>query len=64
MSVISELDGIIVLLESRLPSSLSNPQNEKLVRSLEVDMQAYFKGLDMAMDWNALEALYYRMVKE
>lgn len=62
--VLSELDGVLGLLEARLPANPGSEENQKLVKSLEADMQAYFKGLDMAIDWNALEALYYKKVKQ
>ncbi len=60
---LQELDYILSLLEAKLPT-VSNPQNDKLVKSLERDMVDYFKDLELSLDWNALEALYYKHVKQ
>ncbi len=60
---LQELDCILSLLEAKLPT-VSNPQNDKLVKSLERDMVDYFKDLELSLDWNALEVLYYKHVEQ
>jgi hypothetical protein len=63
IQALSELDSILELLEAKLPT-VSNPQNDKMVKSLERDMVDYFKDLELSLDWNAFEALYYKHVKQ
>jgi len=66
MSVLSELDGVLQLLEAKLPvpANPSSPRNEKLTRALERDVVDYFKALETALDTSAIEALYYKHVKQ
>ena len=59
-----ELDSVLQLLEARLPANVGAPANQKLVKSLERDMVEYFKALDMALDWTAIENLYYKYTAE
>jgi len=61
---LTELDNLLRLLEAQLPGNLESPANQKLVRSLERDMASYFRQLEMAIDFTALEALYYKRVKQ
>ena len=61
---LSELDSILNILEAKISGNVAAPENLKLVRSLELDMARYFRALDMAIDWNALENLYYRAIKQ
>jgi len=60
--VLMELDSLIAVLEAKIPASPA--QNENIEKGLERDMADYFRRLDMALDWNAIEALYYRHVKQ
>ena len=59
---LNEMDEVIQLLEAKVPGNIASPENVKLVKSLEKDMAEYFRHLDMAIDWNALELLYYKQV--
>ena len=61
---LNELDSSLQLLEAKIPASMSNPENEKLAKRLERDMAEYFRQLEMALDFSALEALYYKLVKQ
>ena len=51
------------MLEAKLPGSLERSENKRLASSLEKDMRAYFKAVDDAMPFEALEQIYYRHVK-
>ena len=62
--LLNELDEVIQLFEAKLPANPGSEENLRLVKSLERDMARYFRALDMAIDWNALETLYYKMVKQ
>jgi len=60
--VMQEINGILSLLEARLPGSLENTQNAKLERDLEKTMAKYFDALDKAMP--DLSELYSRNVEQ
>lgn len=61
--VIAELDKTIRLLEAEIPASLENPANQKVEAGLKRELQRYFRQLDQAIDWGALERIYYKNVK-
>ena len=59
-----EIDNLISLLEARLPANPRAPENVRKAERLERKVRAYFKALDQAFPYDAIEALYYRHVKE
>ena len=63
-NVIDELDKTIKLLENEIPANPGSDKNEKLEKRMERSLAQYFKGLDQALDLNALEQIYYRHVKQ
>lgn len=63
-TMLSELDSVIRLLEARLPGSLSDPQNAKLVKSLETSMADYFRQVELALPMADIENLYYKRTQE
>ncbi len=64
MSVISELDGIITLLEAEIPANQNSIKNQKLKRRLESDLVKYFDKLERAFPYSRLEAIYNRYVEK
>jgi len=64
MELIDELDKTIKLLESEIPANPASEKNEKLEKRMERSLSQYFKGLNQAIDLNALEQIYYRNVKQ
>jgi len=63
-NLLNELDKTIRLLEAEIPANPSAPQNEPIEKGLQKSLKDYFKGLENAFDWNALEQIYYRNVKQ
>ena len=61
LELLTELNQTINLLEQQIPASPA--RNESLEKQLQRELKDYFKGLEQAIDWNALEQLYYRNVK-
>ena len=61
--ILQELDQIVRLLEAEIPASLENPANQKVEAGLKRELQRYFRQLDQAIDWGALERIYYKNVK-
>ncbi len=62
--VITEIDGILRLLESSVPASLANPENAKLEKALKNDVAKYFKAIEQAFPYDALANLYFKNVKQ
>ena len=60
--ILQELSQIIRLLEAEIPASLENPANQKVEAGLKRELQRYFRQLDQALDWGALERIYYSNV--
>ena len=63
-NLIDELDKTIKLLESEIPANPGSDKNERLEKRMERSLAQYFKGLDQAIDLNALEQIYYRNVEQ
>ena len=63
-TALRELDSILRILESQLPANPESPSNQRLARSLEKSMREYFRQLEMALDPNIIEGLYYKLVKQ
>jgi len=59
-----ELTNLINLLESRLPANPRAPENVRKAERLERKVKGYFKALEQAFPYDAVEMLYLRHVKE
>ena len=64
MSLFTELDETIKALEAQIPANPGSEKNERLEKRMENTLARYFRGLDQAVDLNALEQIYYRNVKQ
>lgn len=64
MNLIGELDETIKLLEAEIPANPSSDKNERLEKGMQRSLATYFKGIDQALDYSALELIYYRNVKQ
>ena len=62
--LVRELTETIKALENEIPANLGADRNERLEKGLEKSLKDYFKHLDDAVDWNELERIYYRNVKQ
>jgi hypothetical protein len=62
LGLLDELDKTINLLEQQIPASPA--RNANIENALRRELANYFKSLDQALDWNALEQIYYRNVKQ
>lgn len=63
-NLIDELDKTIALLEIEIPANPGSDKNERLEKRMERSLAQYFRGLDQALDLNALEQIYYRHVEQ
>lgn len=63
MNLIRELDETIKALEDKIPANPNSDKNERLEVRMEKSLAQYFRGIDQAIDLNALEQIYYRNVK-
>ena len=64
MSLLTELDATIKALDDTIPANPSSTKNEKIEKRMKRSLTQYFRNIDQAIDWNALEQLYYRNVKQ
>ena len=64
MKLVDELDETIELLEAQIPANPKADKNEKIEKRMQGSLAQYFRNIDNAIDWNALEAIYYRNVKQ
>lgn len=64
MTVMTELDEIITLLEAETPANPLSPKNKSLAKKLELELAKYFKALEDAFPFDQIELLYYKHVKE
>ena len=64
MNLIDELDDTIRLLENQIPANPASEKNESIQKRMQKSLAQYFQNIDNAIDWNALEQLYYRNVKQ
>lgn len=62
MSVVSELDKIIVILESSIPASQNSPKHQREKRKLELKLAKYFRSLEDAFPYSKLDRLYNKYV--
>jgi hypothetical protein len=58
------LDETIKILENQIPANPASESNERLEKRMQKSIAEYFHNVDQAIDWNALEAIYYRNVKQ
>ena len=61
---LDELDETIELLESQIPANPKADKNEKIEKRMQKSLAQYFRSIDNAIDWNTLEQIYYRNVKQ
>ena len=64
MNLLTELDATIKALDDMIPANPSSTKNEKIEKRMKRSLTQYFRNIDQAIDWNALEQLYYRNVKQ
>lgn len=62
MTLLEQLDKTIQLLEQQIPASPA--RNANIENALKREMADYFRALDQAIDWNALEQIYYKLARE
>ena len=59
----TELNSLISLLESRIPANPQSPANLRKADRLERQLKGYFKALEQAFPYQAVEELYYKHVE-
>ena len=64
MNLLTELDETIKAIEEKIPANPKSTKNERIEKRMERSLAQYFRNIDQAIDWNALEQLYYRNVKQ
>jgi len=64
MNLIDEIDDTIRLLENKIPANPSSDKNESIQKRMQKSLAQYFQNIDNAIDWNALEQIYYKNVKQ
>ena len=64
MNLIAEIDETIKLLENQIPANPASDKNEKIEKGMQRSLARYFRDVDNAIDWNALEQIYYKNVKQ
>jgi len=64
MTVLTELDSLIQILEAQIPANPNAPANQKLSGKLEQKLAKYFNKLDSAFPYGRLDTLYDKYVKE
>ena len=64
MNLLAEIDETIKLLENQIPANPASNKNEKIEKGMQRSLARYFRDVDNAIDWNALEQIYYKNVKQ
>lgn len=64
MTVLAELDSLIILLESQIPANPNSEGNERLAKRQERELARYFKQLEDAFPFSKLDRLYSKYVRE
>jgi len=59
-----EIDETIELLEAQIPANPASKKNERIQNGMQRSLAGYFRDIDQALDWSALEQIYYRNVKQ
>ena len=62
--LLKEIDATVKALEDKIPANPSSSANESIEKGLQNSLKSYFKHLDDAVDWNELERIYYKNVKQ
>lgn len=62
--IITELDSLISLLESRLPANVQRSENQKQQREFERALRRYFRQLDDVFPYDQIDQIYYKNVRE
>jgi hypothetical protein len=62
LELLTEIDLTIAELEKSIPASPA--RNANIESALRRELANYFKSLEDGIDWNALEQLYYKLVRE
>lgn len=57
------LNETIKILGNQIPANPAAERNEHLEKQMQKTLSEYFRNLEDAFDWNALEQIYYRHVK-
>ena len=60
MNLVNELDKTIELLEADIPANPTSKKNERIQNGMQRSIADYFRDIDRAFDWNALEQIYYK----
>ena len=60
----NEIDETIRLLENQIPANPASDKNERIEKRMQKSVAEYFRNIDQALDWNALEQIYYKNVKQ
>ena len=60
----NEIDETIKLLENQIPANPASDKNEPIQKRMQRSLANYFQNVDKAIDWNTLEQIYYRNVKQ
>jgi len=64
VNLVNELDETIELLEANIPANPRSKKNERTQNGMQRSLAEYFRNIDDAIDWNALEQIYYRNVQQ
>ena len=64
MTIETELNQIIAILEAEIPANPLSPKNLKLRGKLELKLAKYFKNLEQAFPYSKLSGIYNKYVKE
>ena len=64
MNLINEIDETVRLLENKIPANPASEKNESIQKRMQKSLAQYFQNIDRAIDWNTLEQIYYRNVKQ
>lgn len=63
MTVITELDKLIQLLEAEIPANPESKKNQSHAERLEREMAKYFRSLEQAFPYAEVELIYNRYIK-
>ena len=64
MTLETELNQTIALLEAQIPASLADPRNARQEKRLGRELAKYFKSLEQAFPYSEIENIYYKHVKQ
>jgi len=64
MTIMTELDELIDLLEAEIPANPESPRNQKLAAKLEKFLAKYFKKLETAFPYSKIDHIHNKYIKE